>query len=134
MIIDNIYDFYGFEESKRKSLIGITIKEITKFKNREIVRLYFPIQLTQECFNYGIQEGLIYLSETSKSKTDNSKWFGVSAFSPDDLDLSLIFQNKECQIRQEVIDFIKKIQKNETTYKKFLLKIQEHFKCGIISD
>jgi hypothetical protein len=122
--LNSAYDFYRLEETQRKDMIGLCFKE----KNRD--HIYFPIQLTDDCFNYGICQGLIVVTPILKSA--EGKWFRVAAFSPDDLDLDLDFNSNETHIRWDVIEFIRKTNKKNMSYTQFLTSIQTHFGMGIL--
>lgn len=119
------YKFYDLSEDERKELIGTYFKE-SRYDNGT---LYFPVQLHEDDFNYGIQQGLISVSPIWKLK-DGTKWFRVAAFSPDDLDKDLDFKDDECKIHQEVIEYIKQMPKKFVTYDSILLDIQWYFNAG----
>lgn len=119
---DDIYDFYyKRSEEERRELIGKCI--------RDRHGIYFPVELDITQFNYGKRQGLIYVSPILKT-SEGSKYFKVTAFSPDDLDVDLEFEHHECHLRQEVIAFIQQAPKMNVTYKGFLFRIQERFNAG----
>lgn len=101
-LFPSIYKFYDLPEEKRVELIGQTVKGYSKHSNPTI---YYVVGLRPDCFNYGIQQGLIslhmptrlYCSEKTKVYLQkhrvNLDWFKIGAFSPDDLDLDLEFNN-----------------------------------------
>ena len=98
----SIYKFYDLPEEKRIELIGQTVKEYTKHNSPTV---YYVVGLRADCFNYGIQQGLVslhmprslYCSEQTKAYLRKHhadlEWFKIGAFSPDDLDLDLEFNN-----------------------------------------
>ena len=105
---DNCFDFYRLSETERKKLVGKCFKE----KDRDAI--YFPVNLADQQFNYGVKEGVIRVNGIIRR---GNKWFSVGAFSPDDLDIGIEFFGGECAHRQDVIDKIKTIGKNKVTYK-----------------
>lgn len=98
----SIYKFYELPEEKRIKLVGQAVKEYSKRNNPTI---YYVVGLKPDCFNYGIQQGLVsllmptqlYCSEKTKAYLrkhhHDLNWFKIGAFSPDDLDLDLEFNN-----------------------------------------
>ncbi len=122
LIFDNVYDFYKMPEDERKALIGRVFKEHNT--------LYFPVQLAEGEFNYGIQQGLIHVSPIWKHYKTHEKHFKIGVTSPDDLDIDLNFGPEHVHLRQEIILFLKGMAKKSVTYKGILLKIRDHFKAG----
>lgn len=119
--LDNPYDFYKMDEEERKSLVGKCFKVRDKQSS-----YYYPLQLKEGQFNYGVQQGVIFVSPVNYYL--GQKWFRVGVFSPDDLDFDLDI--KDCTLRQEVISFIEKMPKVDVTYRGVLESIQKHFNAG----
>ncbi len=117
------YDFYKLPEEERLLLVGSVFKQINR-KN-----LFFPVQLAECEFNYGVQQGLIFITEIHSLQS--GKWWRIGAMSPDDLDMNLDF--KETSIRQDVIEYVKSMRKHNVTYRGVLEEIQKHFKAGLIN-
>lgn len=112
------YDFYQLPEDERKALIG------SCFKVEGFEHLYYPIGLFED-FNYGIDQGVIFVSPIMKYNSE--KWFRVGVFSPDDLDMDLDFNASETHKRQEIISHLNKIKKIDVTYRGVLEEIQKLF-------
>jgi len=117
------YDFYKLPEQKRIELIGHV------FKEGEAGAIYFPILLSGGEFNYGVQQGLIRVSQLLHTGT-NGDWFRVSAFSPDDLDRDLDFDNPPYWLHRAVVKYVEQMNKRGRTYCDFLAEIQAHFGLG----
>lgn len=126
--LDSQYKFYDMNESDRKNLIGTCFQTVRKHNNG----LFFPIQLANGEFNYGIRQGLIYVSPILKT-TKGSKWFRVAASSPDDLDIDLDFGPEYTSLRQEIIQYLFRMNKINVTYRGVLGEIQKHFQAGEIT-
>lgn len=147
LIFNSAYDFYKLEETERIALIGRTIKErMWRLKHGKVVYtdairpgLYFPIGLHPSEFNYGIQQGLLYVTDVLKmpavqGDTQRKKWFRVAAFSPDDLDIDLDFDDTETHLRQEIIQFIRgPMHKRNRRYREIMEQIKKHFSAGTIT-
>lgn len=128
-IFKSPYDFYELEEVERISLVGRPFREERRHG------LYIPIFLSDKNENYGVAQGVLYVSDILilKSGEDkDEKWFKVGAFSPDDLDIDLEFVGKETCIRQEVIDFLLKYSTSTTSYKEILAMVITEFKMGTL--
>lgn len=115
-------DFYRLPEEERKSLIGQKFRQVNK------PTVYFPVGLSDKQFNYGRKQGLIFITEILPNK-----WFRVGVHSPDDLDCDLDFIHPHTAIRQDIIDFIEKMNKKNIIYRNVLIKIQKHFRAGKIT-
>lgn len=126
MKLKNADAFYDMDEKERRRLIGEEL-----FVEDEKGTRYFPVLLSHGEFNYGKREGLIRVSEILNHPKTYPKWFRVSAFSPDDLDIDLDFE--ETHLRADILDYIRAANKKDVTYKGFLGNIQEHFKAGQLS-
>lgn len=95
--INNIYDFYyKWTEDDRQKSVGTSIIEGRY--------TYYPVSLSNSCFNYGHKYGLIgvlqpprmYLNAKQKlSYKGDLTWIKIYAFSPDDLDLGLHYDNNK---------------------------------------
>lgn len=120
-ILNHVDKFYDLTEEERIELVG------TVFKAEGKDTLYFPLQLAEGEFNYGIRQGIIFLTSVSKYKT-----WGIGVYSPDDLDMDLCFD--DVSIRQDVIEYVKSINKNNVTYRGILKKIQKRFNTGVIHE
>lgn len=122
--LQSAFDFYDLPEEDRIKMIGSYFGVSSGKRGRVGTNdwVYFPIGLSKEQFNYGVKQGLIGVSP--------KKNFKIFAESPDDLDLSLEFDN--AIMRQEIIGYIKKIKKHNVTYKEVLEKVQEQFTDGKI--
>jgi hypothetical protein len=115
MITDNIYKFYELPEEKRIELIGQSITEHSQY--RKNTRVYYPVGLSNDCFNYGYQQGLIGVikpvsmilgkKQLLKYRGDSS-WIKIYAFSPDDLDLGLHFCNNRYpdKLYHRILDYL----------------------------
>jgi hypothetical protein len=125
--IQSAYDFYRMNENDRIKAID---KVFVEDKNKDC--FFFPILLDKEAFNYGYQQGLLYLSPMLKNK-QGKQWFRVAAFSPDDLDLDLDFENSKPNLRKKVFDFLMQHKFKDVTYREVLEYIQAEFKSGIIN-
>ncbi len=120
----NIYEFYKLTRKARRKLLGSILVE----KDNPSV-LYFVLDLENECFNYGSKEGLIRFSPIITYK--EKKWFRISAFSPDDLDIDLDFNDQEIYLYDQILKYVKtEIKKKDVTYEDFLLDIQTKFGAG----
>jgi hypothetical protein len=115
------YDFYDLSEDARKALIGKSYKCTGRND------FYFPIELIDEGENYGIKQGVIFVTPIMKFGKERKKWFRVGAFSPDDLDMDLDFGAEDTHKRQEIITYLKKMNKINVTYESVLKEIQQHF-------
>jgi hypothetical protein len=115
------HDFYNLTESKRLALVGSYFYEDGK------KAIFFPLQLTLEekNRNYGVRQGLIIVTQIRKIDGDN--WFKIGVCSPDDLDMDLYFKNPQCNLRGEIIQYLKRINKTNVTYKEILTKVQKKF-------
>jgi hypothetical protein len=113
------YEFYEMPETERISLVGDCLKE------ERFDTLYFPVCLSSEQFNYGISQGLLFV--TPIRKVNDKKYFKVGVFSPDDLDLDLCFKHPLTEIRQDVLEYIRKMNKKNVTYGGMLENIQNIF-------
>lgn len=123
-ILDSHWDFYNkLSEDERKALIGKCFRE----KDREA--FYFPVGLADGEFNYGVQQGLIFVTPIM-NRQKKEKWFRVGASSPDDLDIDLDFFAPFMSLHQDVIEFVRTAKKKNVTYRGFLKAIQDHFKAG----
>ena len=127
------YIFYGMSEVERRAMVGTYF-----FASDSGKMLYFPVELSG-CFNYGVAQGLIFITEiyrhysvAADKNGARRNVFRVGAFSPDDLDLDLDFEHRECWLRQDVISYIKKMPKKGVTYMGVLESIRDHFKAGQI--
>ena len=79
------------------------------------------------------KQGLIYISPmTSHPPPATKKQFSIGVHSPDDLDLTLYFEHPYTFTRWDVIDFVKKMPKQNTTYLGVLRAIQKQFNGGEI--
>lgn len=123
-ILKSAYSFYNLPETERVKMVGTVF---TTECNKNV--LYFPIQLEVGEFNYGVQQGLIIITPILKSNT--GKWWRVAAKSPDDLDRDLDFS--DTSIRQDVIEYLRKMNKINRTYLGILKDIQNYFCSGEIS-
>jgi len=135
------FDFYRLPEQERVAMIGECFREEgpppRKKSRRERRRppqptpdstLYFPVGLAEGEFNYGMPQGLVFV--TPIHNFQGKKWFRVGAASPDDLDIDLDFGEGETSIRQDVIDFIRKACKRDVTYRGFMTMVQKAFNAG----
>jgi hypothetical protein len=120
------YAFYDMAEKKRISLIGDVIKE----KNRDV--LYFPVGLTHGNDNYGVKQGLIFLSPIWEHGS-NGKWFRVGVSSPDDLDYDLDFYAEHIHMRPRVLKFLMKMDKHNRCYDCYIQTVKRAFPEGQIS-
>lgn len=138
LVFNSSDDFYALPEEERKSLIGSVFKErMRKIKYEKVTylnktsgTLFFPVGLAEDEFNYGVKQGLIFVTACNKS---NNKWFRAGVISPDDLDIDLDFGAEHIHLRQDVIDYIKKANKLNIKYKEFLGKIRDYFGAGILT-
>lgn len=127
------FDFYKLPEKERQQLVGDFFIEEGRehYKKGEEDRLFFPLSLHEDEFNYGKQQGLIFVSEVRQVKGES--WFRVGVSSPDDLDMDLDFQgigfNFE-KLRLDVVEYVKQMSKQNVKYRDFLRNIQEHFNAG----
>ncbi len=120
---DNIYDFYyKLTQEERENLLG----EILTEKDR----LYFPVWLNNKWENYGHDIGLLILLKPFKLPNKKIKFasFKVGAFSPDDLDIDIWFE--ETTSYQEVLDYVKSMNKIGVDYKELIFSIKEKFPDG----
>lgn len=130
LILKSEYDFYRMTEPERIELT----KSCFRLEGRRSGSIYFPLVLSVNQFNYGIQQGLILVSQIHPARNDYKKWFRVCAISPDDMDLDLDFNETETHLHQEVIAFVKAQDRTKPTYyKDFLQAVQAHFKAGEIT-
>jgi hypothetical protein len=124
------YDFYNLPEVKRIDLIG----DIFRLAKRSGV--YIPIHLVDADSNYGIAQGVLYVSEIYKiplkhqAPNEGKMWFKVGAFSPDDLDMDLEFFDKPEWFRKNVITFLLGRAKIPTSYRQRLKEVQQEFETG----
>jgi hypothetical protein len=141
------YDFYKLPQRERKHLIDqcFTVKPnkilIARQKNGAKMpepELFFPIGLTLDgsYSNYNRRQGLLYVMPVRPMSPATAKaykmetvthWFRVAAFSPDDLDMDLDWNNPRPNLREDVIQFIKTMPKREVTYESVLKSIQDNF-------
>ena len=94
-------EFYDLPEEDRIAMIGQMFTD-------SLHGSYFVIGLHNKEFNYGIQQGLIYISPILKY--NGKKWWRLAAHSPDDMDISLDFNESEIHLRQEIIAYLKTIK------------------------
>jgi hypothetical protein len=118
----NIYDFYKLPKRDRMHLIDQCVRSRHD-------SLYFPILLTKDEFNYGIQQGLICI--TNLVIFNKKIHFNVCAVSPDDLDKQITFNVSDIdageKLRKSIFKFIKNQNKRNVTYEEFLLNIKNNF-------
>lgn len=142
LVFNSPYEFYALPEPERIKLIGRVFKErvfVVKGKGKKLVytdqvrdTLYFPIGLAPDAFNYGIQQGVIFVNPVQNHR-EAGKWFRVGAFSPDDLDVDLNFGAEHIHLRQDIIAFIRgPMHKQNRHYKEVMEQIRDHFKAGTI--
>jgi len=117
------YDFYRLPENERIALIGTEFKVQDKYDKGE----YFVIGLTEEggWQNYGRQQGLIWLSLPMNYK--GKTWFRVAAFSPDDLDMDLDFDDPAPDLRDKICNLLREMPKDNVTYREVLEFIQSFY-------
>lgn len=120
-------DFYDLSKPERIEMIGSFFSYNNPIYKNKIL---FVLGLHENQFNYGIQQGLICISPIRKS--NYKKQFYMSAESPDDLDITLIFNEKETYLRQEIIAFLRKTKYKDVFYKEFFKNIQKQFNAGTI--
>lgn len=98
------YDFYNLPESEKKYLFG------KPFKVKDSDQIYFPVDLHPDEFNYGEQQGLIFVTQVFAKNDLYTNWFRIAAFSPDDLDIDLDFSSDNKSLselwRQQAIEFL----------------------------
>lgn len=118
------YDFYKLAEPERKSLCG---KSLIINGN-----VFFAVQLSTKQPNYGCSQGLILLNKPEslikskkKQKYQDSDWFNIYCYSPDDLDCTLDLSGK--QLYYDVKKFMEKSDFNDCTYKEIILMLQDKF-------
>ena len=127
--IENPYkEFYYLDEEQRIALIGSVLTR----KNGDYTVLYFPIGLDDENSNYGVAQGLLSVHPIYIDR-EHGAWFKVGAFSPDDLDIDLEFHGAECDLHDQVVEFIKQFHKYDVSYRGVLKAIQRRFKAGTLS-
>jgi hypothetical protein len=119
----SVYDFYRLPEGERIALVG------SHFVVRPGKTVYFPVRLAEGEFNYGVQQGLVFVTPVLTS-LDCGKWFRVGVESPDDLDIDLDFGAADTWRRQEVIDFLKTTNKVDVTYRGLLARVRDRFDAG----
>lgn len=107
-IKDPYTEFYDLPEKDRIALIGTILEE------QYGGRLYFPIGLAYDEFNYEQNQGLIFVNKPCMD--DYGVWFRVGAFSPDDLDKDLDFFGNEVDYYDQVVTFLKRMHKFDVTY------------------
>lgn len=111
----NIYMFYELPEEKRFELIGSRVVEhqphFKKSKVRD--RIFYPIYLSEGCFNYGSRCGLLGVIEPlclyyTKKYNGDATWTKIYVKSPDDLDLGLEFHNNKYpeKLYNKILDFL----------------------------
>ncbi len=132
-VFDSPYNFYDLPQRDRKHMIDqcFTVKPHPIDVARGTVPepdLYFPIGLTKEgsYYNYCRRQGVILVTRIISRKTEG-QWMRVCAFSPDDLDMDLDFQNATPDLRERIINFIKRMPKREVTYAEVLETIRQRF-------
>jgi hypothetical protein len=132
MIFPTPYAFYQLTEPERQALIGqfFTVPDRPD-------SFWFPIALTEEggWQNYNRRQGLIYLSPVLPKYRQAGTWFRVAAFSPDDLDMDLDFD--EVGIRDEVRKYLElyvaTCPSGGVLYRDVLRDIQSKFKAGVMT-
>jgi hypothetical protein len=103
LILKSVYTFYALPEDQRIAMIG------KWFKEEGGKSLHFPLGLTVDEFNYGIQQGLVFVS--SVMDFGGKKWFRVGVISPDDLDMDLDFGEDHCKLHNKVVQYVKTMPK-----------------------
>lgn len=135
-ILSSPYQFYEMSEDDRKALVG---KEFIVYRKqrpnckpvKKSYEIYFPVQLADSEFNYGKQQGLIRISDIMDDISNKGKkWMRIAAFSPDDLDIDLDFDDKEVNLRNYIVWYVRNMNKYNVTYRGFLSRIQKHFNAG----
>jgi hypothetical protein len=118
------YDFYELDEEARKKLCGTSL-----IIGNDI---FFVVQLSTKQPNYGCSQGLILLNKPEslvkskkKQKYQDSDWFNIYCYSPDDLDCTLDLSGK--QLYYDVKKFMQKFDFSGFTYRQIILKLQETF-------
>ena len=100
-------DFYLMPAEERLRLVGSVLTAVDHDG-----AAYVPLNLDPSEFNYGCPQGMLHVTAIRKlgghSQAPGAKWFKVGVTSPDDLDIDLEFFGKDCQWRQEVIEFLRK--------------------------
>jgi hypothetical protein len=130
------YDFYELPEDERQAMVGDCFVDLSeKGEKGAPPRFYFPIGLSEQGSwnNYGRRQGVLCVSplwpkrvwEKGKSKVAG-RWFKVYAFSPDDLDLSLSFDDPTPELRERVLDIVRQMPKDEVEYLECLEFIQSY--------
>lgn len=64
----------------------------------------------------------------------DNRWLGVHAFSPDDLDIDLNFTGDDCKLRDQVVEFLAKMDKVNVTYRGVLTAIYNRFKDNLTNE
>lgn len=116
LVMKSPYDFYKLSDDQAKLLVG---------KNLAISesRTYIPVHLLHKNSNYGKQYGLLII-------TSNKDWLKVGAFSPDDLDIDLVWRGKEKLLgnkRKKITRYIQSMNLYSRSYTDILLEIQAKF-------
>ena len=126
---DTCDDFYALPETRRIEWVG---KMFGSRQPSHRKALFFPVTLAPGEFNYGYQQGLIFISPIHVTLTGKKrhKWFRVGVISPDDLDIDLDFRGNEVQHRQAVIDFVIAANKHNVRYRAFIAAIRAQFGVG----
>lgn len=128
---ENPYDFY-YKLTEEQRLFMIKNQQFFGAKRY----LYFPIELSEDCFNYGFNQGLLILlkplsaclskKELAKYQFDPN-WIKLGAFSPDDLDLDLEWSG-DYKLYLKIRKTVKNLMNcGQTTYKDFLKAIQQEY-------
>jgi hypothetical protein len=126
--VTNVYkEFYDLPEEQRIALIGSVLVE----QNGPYTVMYFPIGLDDANSNYGKAQGLITVHSVYIDR-ENGAWFKAGAFSPDDLDIDLEFHGTECDLHDQVVQFMKEFHKHDTSYYGVLRAIQRRFNAGTL--
>lgn len=119
-------NFYDLESPKAIKLVG------KHFRETNLNFLCFPVRLSAKQFNYGRNPGLILVSPIIG--VSGAKRFKVGAYSPDDLDCDLEYDNRDIKLdfRNNLIEYLRELQlkKKPWTYKGFLQAVLDKFPGG----
>jgi hypothetical protein len=120
LVLHNIYDFYEkLSQEEREDYVLDQAEIIEQDGSR-----YFPIMFQDGNSNYGHNVGLLLLLPVYNN------WFKVGAFSPDDLDVDLVFEDEDPFLHDEIAEYLRTMPRFWTSYREALADIQAHFLKG----